>query len=131
MTIAQFEHVNMTVSDPDKTASMLCDVFGWHVRWKGASLGGGTTYHVGTDDRYVAIYNPNADLSDRNESYTTRGGLNHLGLLVDDLDAVEARVLAAGYKSHSHQEYEPGKRFYFHDGDGIEYEVLSYNEDLS
>lgn len=80
MSAAQFEHVNMTVSDPEKTAAMLCDIFGWHIRWSGASLGGGTTYHVGTDDRYVAIYNPNAGLNDRSESYTTRGGLNHLGL---------------------------------------------------
>lgn len=32
MKAAILEHVNVTVSDPDKTAAMLCDLFGWHVR---------------------------------------------------------------------------------------------------
>lgn len=29
------EHVNVTVSDAQKTADWLGDVFGWHVRWCG------------------------------------------------------------------------------------------------
>jgi len=52
--------------------------------------------------------------------------VNHFGILVDDLDAAEQRILKAGYKTHSHQTYDPGSRFYFHDHDGIEWEVVSY-----
>ena len=59
-------------------------------------------------------------------SYTTTGGLNHVGIVVDDLDTAEQRVSAAGYEPHSHADYEPGRRFYFHDDDGIEFEVVSY-----
>ena len=33
MSIAKFEHVNVTVSDPKKTASMLTRLFGWKVRF--------------------------------------------------------------------------------------------------
>jgi len=54
------------------------------------------------------------------------GGLNHIGVVVEDLDAVEAKVLAAGLKTTNHGDYEPGRRFYFHDHDGIEFEVVSY-----
>jgi hypothetical protein len=37
--------------------------------------------------------------------------LNHIGVEVDDLDATEARVVAAGLKPFSHADYEPGRRF--------------------
>ena len=127
MSEALFEHVNMTVTDPHKTAKMLERLFGWHTRWSGPSKGGGETVHVGTDTHYVALYTlPGANPTEPEGSYRQVGAVNHLGLLVDDLDAAEKRVLAAGIKTHSHQVYEPGARFYFHDDDGIEYEVVSY-----
>jgi predicted enzyme related to lactoylglutathione lyase len=47
-------------------------------------------------------------------------------VVVDDLDAVEAKVNAMGFTAHSHADYAPGRRFYFHDMDGIEIEVVSY-----
>ena len=121
------EHVNATVSDPTKTAQMLVDIFGWHIRWEGDSIHQGHTIHVGTDTSYVALYKPPAITAKEYENYYTVGGLNHLGIVVDDLDAVEAKVDARGFKTHSHADYEPGKRFYFHDDDGVEYEVVSYN----
>jgi len=46
--------------------------------------------------------------------------------VVDDLDSVEDRVKAAGFTTGNHGDYEPGRRFYFHDADGIEFEVVSY-----
>jgi catechol 2,3-dioxygenase-like lactoylglutathione lyase family enzyme len=57
-----------------------------------------------------------------------RDPLNHIGVQVDDLDATEARVIAAGLLPFSHADYEPGRRFYFLDPDGIEYEVVSYTK---
>ena len=50
--------------------------------------------------------------------------LNHVGLVVDDLAAAEA--VAAGLVPFNHADYEPGRRFYFFDWDGIEFEVASY-----
>ncbi len=125
--MARLEHVNFTVSDPQATADRLVALFGWKVRWKGAAKGGGTTFHVGTDDDYVAVYSTGAAAAPKEESYSVRGGLNHIGVVVDDLDAVEAKILAAGMKTHSHADYEPGRRFYFYDPDGIEFEVVSYS----
>ena len=82
---------------------------------------------VGTDTHYVALYSPvKTKPNETGSSYTQVGGVNHIGILVDDLDATEKRILDAGIKTHSHQVYEPGARFYFHDSDNIEYEVVSY-----
>jgi catechol 2,3-dioxygenase-like lactoylglutathione lyase family enzyme len=127
MTAGVLEHVNMTVKDPKATAALLCDLFGWHVRWQGPAIAGGFTVHVGSDDSFVAVYSgATGKQGAPQDNYSQLGGLNHIGVVVDDLDAVEARVAAAGLKAHSHADYEPGRRFYFHDRDGIEFEVVSY-----
>ena len=126
MSIAMLEHVNVTVSDPAQTASTLCELFDWHVRWQGPSKMGGHTVHVGSDDSYVAVYTYDETSPSGSSSYARTGGLNHIGVVVADLDATEQRVLNAGYKTHNHGDYEPGRRFYFNDRDGIEFEVVAY-----
>ncbi|MEZ5945867.1 MAG: VOC family protein [Hyphomonas sp.] len=126
MKPAIFEHVNVTVSDPKKTAAMLVDLFGWHVRWEGPSKYSGYTVHVGTEEEYVALYALPEQERLEKESYYRTGAVNHFGILVDDLAGAEQRILKAGYETHSHQTYDPGSRFYFHDHDGIEWEVVSY-----
>lgn len=126
--MARLEHVNVTVADARATAAMLEKLFGWRVRWQGAAKNGGFTVHVGGADTYLAVYTGpgSAPQRDADDSYSTRGGLNHVGVVVDDLDAAEARVKALGYRPHSHADYEPGRRFYFHEENGIEIEVVSY-----
>ena len=126
MSLGKLEHANITVSDPDGTAAILGDLFGWKVRWSGAAKNGGYTVHVGNDVDYLALYTPRDAVASGPETYGLRGGLNHVGVVVEDLDAAEARVEAAGFTPHNHADYEPGRRFYFHDTDGIEWEVVSY-----
>ncbi|WP_291077149.1 VOC family protein [Hyphomonas sp.] len=126
MSIAKFEHVNVTVRDPKKTASMLTKLFGWKVRWEGPSKYDGYTVHVGTDEDYIALYTLPRQDQPEEESYYRTGAVNHFGILVEDLDATEQKILDAGYRTHSHQTYDPGSRFYFHDHDNIEWEVVSY-----
>ena len=128
MTTATLEHVNFTVPDPRATAEWLCKLFDWKVRWSGDAIHGGHTVHVGSDTSYLAIYTgpggkPQAGA---HSSYDQIGGFNHVGIVVDDLDAIETKVNTLGFKTHSHADYEPGKRFYFHDNDGIEFEVVCY-----
>ncbi len=125
----RLEHLNVTVRDPDATAALLTDLFGWRVRWAGAALHGGRTVHVGGDDTYLALYSGPAGgdvAAPAGASYRRRGGLNHLGVVVDDLDAVEAAVRARGYGPGNHADYAPGRRFYFREENGIEIEVVSY-----
>ncbi|MEO0982934.1 MAG: VOC family protein [Pseudomonadota bacterium] len=120
------EHVNLTVADPKRTADQLVRLFGWKIRWEGPSMSGGHTVHVGTDDAYLAVYSPGDAEAPNQSNYAVKGGLNYVGVLVDDLEAAEARVTEAGFETFNHMDYEPGRRFYFNDADGIEFEVVSY-----
>lgn len=125
MSVGRLEHVNITVSDPEKTAAMLGDFFGWKVRWKGPSIRGGLSVHVGEDATYLALYStsPGKPLA---KEFARGGPMNHVGVEVDDLDAVEEKIKAAGLEPYSHENYDPGRRFYFFDRDGVEFEVVSY-----
>lgn len=124
---ARLEHANFTVSDPNAAAAWMAEVFGWHVRWQGEAKNGGYTVHVGEENSYLALYTPPAPAEKAPESYSIIGGLNHVAVTVDDLDATEAAVKAAGFTPANHGDYEPGRRFYFHDSDNIEYEVVQYD----
>ena len=125
MASPRIEHVNLTVSDPERAARLMEQVFGWQVRWQGSAQNGGRTIHVGSPNHYVALYT-HRDRTYSGEDFAKGRPLNHIGVEVDDLDATEARVAAAGLTPFSHGDYEPGRRFYFLDPDGIEYEVVSY-----
>lgn len=124
---ATLEHANFTVSDPKATAAWMETLFGWHIRWQGDAMAGGHTVHVGDAERYLALYTPGETLTNPPSSYVAVGGLNHIAVVVDDLDATEAAIKAHGFETGNHADYEPGRRFYFHDADGIEYEVVQYD----
>ena len=123
----RIEHVNITVADPDASAAAFGRIFGWRIRWKGPSLHGGYTVHVGADDHYLAFYT-GPDGQHRNARFAKGEPLQHIGIEVEDLDAVEERVKAEGFVPENHGDYDPGRRFYFQDDNGIEFEVISYTQ---
>ena len=105
--MAFLEHVNL--------------VFDWRIRWEGASQDGlGYTHHVGSERSYVALYQPTEDAG----GVGLRG---HIGIVVDDLDALRGKVEAAGNTPHHFADYEPGRRFYFKGPDDLEIEVVEYD----
>lgn len=126
MSPAILEHINITVLDPESYAAKLCKIFDWHIRWSGSSMDNGHTVHIGSKDSYIALYTNNTSADKIRSSSSAYSELNHIAMTVEDLDAVEAKVIAAGYEPHNHGDYEPGRRFYFHDENGLEYEVVSY-----
>jgi catechol 2,3-dioxygenase-like lactoylglutathione lyase family enzyme len=84
---------------------------------------GGWTIHLGSKDQYLALYTPGEAQSAR---FAKGVPLNHVGLVVDDLATAERVVIEAGLEPFGHGDYTPGRRFYFFDWDGIEFEVVSY-----
>ena len=124
--MTRLEHVNVTVTDPEATAALLCDLFGWQVRWSGPALQSGRTVHVGGPDSYIALFTQGKPGPATDVSYHTRGALNHIAVVVDDLDATEALILRKGYVTKSHAAYEPGRRFYVTEENGLEIEVVQY-----
>ncbi len=121
---AVIEHINLTVADPERTSAMLQSVFGWHERWRGLEPDGRIGLHVGGAGSYVALYPPRPPA--KAETWPKSRPFNHVGVVVGDLAAAEARVKAQGFEPYAHGDYEPGRRFYFQDENGIEYEVVSY-----
>ncbi|TDF35191.1 VOC family protein [Alteromonadaceae bacterium M269] len=119
------EHINVTLNDIDTAAKVFQDIFGWHIRWEGEAKNQGRTIHIGAEDSYLALYT-HGDSQKQNTSYKTVGHLNHIGIVVEDLDATEVLVKEAGFSTHSHGDYEPGRRFYFDIEDDVEIEVVSY-----
>ncbi len=124
---ATLEHTNLTVPDPKATAQWMEKAFGWKIRWEGGSMDDGYTVHIGNASSYLALYAPPNPSASQERSYDVIGGLNHLGIMVEDLDAAEKRVIEAGFTPKSHYDYEPGRRFYFDDDNGIEFEVVAYD----
>ena len=123
MATAKLEHVNISVTDGERTAALLGKLTGWHRRWEGPSLDNGRSIHLGDETAYVAIHT----------SPRIRGGfaksvpLNHIGIAVDDLVVAERTVADAGLEPFNRGTYDPGpSSFYFFDWDGIEWEVVSY-----
>ncbi len=124
MTSATIEHINLNVTDPARAASMATALFGWSERWRGPGADGALTIHVGSATSYIAFHLKSGGAP---ASRFQKGvPFNHVGVQVDDLDAVEASVVALGLVPFAHDDYEPGRRFYFFDPDGIEYEIVSY-----
>ena len=127
MTQIMLEHVNITVPNPHKTAKMLGDLFGWRIRWEGAGMMGGYTVHCGDDAQYIALYAPEDSSTAGDARYSGSGNLNHIGIVVADLEAIETKVKALGFTPVNHGDYEPGRRFYFVDGESVEYEIIAYD----
>ncbi|OED43208.1 glyoxalase [Chromatiales bacterium (ex Bugula neritina AB1)] len=127
MTANYLEHVNVTVKDTHSSAALLCRLFDWHIRWQGKAMEAGYTIHVGSEHSYIALYTQPGVKRSNADSYSTESQINHFGVVVDNLDAIEARVKQEGLTITSHADYEPGRRFYFDTPDGIEIEVISYS----
>ncbi len=127
MPTGQIEHANISVTDPDRSAELFKQLLGWEERWRGPSQKYGWTVHVGDETTYLALYTGDHVKGD----YSKGQPLNHVGLVVDNLDAAEKVVTSNGLSPFGHDNYEPGKRFYFFDWDGIEFEVVSYTGDAT
>jgi catechol 2,3-dioxygenase-like lactoylglutathione lyase family enzyme len=123
MRNAYLEHVNITVSDIERSARLLAALLGWEERWRGPSQMGGETIHIGGTEDYIALYTRGAPVPG---GFAKGVPLNHVGIVVPDLDAAEEVVRAAGLEPFNHADYAPGRRFYFFDWDGIEFELVSY-----
>src|SRR5215831_11605596 len=100
------EHVNLTVSDLDRSVAFYSDLLDLHVRWKGPIGGDLLGAHVGDDRCYLALFQA-AHEGPVEQDYS-RPGLNHFGFVVDDLDDARRRLDRLGVHVHFAPEYEPG-----------------------
>jgi catechol 2,3-dioxygenase-like lactoylglutathione lyase family enzyme len=119
------EHVNVTVSDIDHSIDLYGKLLDLRVRWEGKTKHGRKAAHVGDDRCYIALFHAREPGKPDNNYY--RPGLNHFGFVVSDLDAAKRRLAEFGLTPHAEEEYDPGRRLYFFDPDGIEVELVQYD----
>ena len=123
----RLKHVKVTSPNPQKTANWMQKVFDWSIRWEGETQDNGYSIYIGDTDSCIAIYKPRLKIVPYQRSYAMSVHVNHVGIVVDDLDELEQRVRSVGFEPHMDANYEPGRRFYFYDDTGLEIEVVSYN----
>ena len=119
------EHVNLTVTDLDRSIAFYCDLLDLHVRWKGDLEDGRLGAHVGDDRNYLALFEATNDGAAPYDY--SRPGINHFGWVVEDLDEARRRIDELGATIHLDADYEPGRRVYTFDPDGHEIELVEYH----
>ncbi len=123
----RLEHVNLTVSDLGRSIFFYSELLGLRVRWQGHTNTGEPAAHVGTDDFYFALFEASDEHRDSKPDVDYQApGMNHFGLVVDDLDAARERVEALGATVHYDVDEDIRRRIYFFDPDGIEVELVRY-----
>lgn len=127
----RLEHANLCVHDIDAVVRFLMTAFpGFRIRRDATEADGARWVHVGTSKTYIALVQASPKEAPRGAPYRGRPGLNHLAYEVDDVEALRARLHAAGYRdstqpnAHAHR-----KRVYFHDPEGNDWEFIQYLSD--
>jgi len=123
---ARLEHANLSVHDLSAALRFLQAAFPeFRIRHQSTRMPGETWIHMGTDDTYLAL---NEIPAGREVAPAGRGSvLNHLAFEVDDVEAVRARLRAAGFDESGVAEMHPyRKRVYFFDADGNDWEFVQY-----
>ena len=84
--------------------------------------------HIGNDENYFALQEPHLDSDSEDHRRTYRDiRINHLGLVVDDLETVVTRLNKHGYRKRIEVEYNPHrKRAYYYDSADFECELVEY-----
>ena len=104
----------------------MYEVFDWPVRWQGQYLAAVGPYILAVTPVMLLCTCSKEATDAAPDSYNCLSGLNHIGLVVADLDLVESQVRKGGFTPQLYSDYPPGRRFYFKDHDEIEYEVVQY-----
>lgn len=124
---ARLDHANLLVRDIEGTIRFLrAAVPALRVRGSGGS-GADRWVHLGTDAFYLALEQATVEPAERWTPYAGRPGTNHLGIEVDDADAVRTRLREAGYRDTTYPNAHPHRaRVYFRDAEGNDWEFIEY-----
>ena len=124
----KLEHANITVTDVDRSLAFYSALFDFKLRWSGEVPGELQptirAMHIGNDDSYLALFE--AEKPGRTPVDYTGCGLNHIGFVVADIEPYRQRLKELEINIHFEPDYEPGKRIYFYDPDGVEIELVAY-----
>jgi catechol 2,3-dioxygenase-like lactoylglutathione lyase family enzyme len=129
---AYLEHANVTVPDIDAAIEFLKVVEPQiEVRHDETPPDSYRWAHVGIGNCYIALQEPHLGSEPTNNRRPYKDfGVNHLGWVVEDLDAVTARLETHGYRKGIPGEEHPyRRRAYYYDSAGFEWELVEYLTD--
>jgi catechol 2,3-dioxygenase-like lactoylglutathione lyase family enzyme len=126
----RLEHANITVRSVDEGVRFLTTAFpDFKIRGDGRSDQGDYKkhwLHVGTEQTYIALEEVTPGTESPRRPYRDPG-INHIGLVVDDLEALTGRLQAAGYDTGDlAEDIDSRRRTYIFDGNGVEWEFVQY-----
>ena len=124
----RLEHANLAVRDMEGMVRFVKTAFpDFRIRAEGMSLQGARWLHIGNGRSYLALTEAREESESPWVPYGGKPGLNHLGYEVDDVEALRARLAAAGYQDSTFPNAHPHrKRVYFHDAEGNDWEFVEY-----
>ncbi|ELM6650732.1 TPA: VOC family protein [Vibrio parahaemolyticus] len=132
--MTRIEHLNITVPDIDAALAFLAIVApDFKVRKDVKSPDRHRWTHVGNKQSYFALQEPHLDsLSPKDFQKTYKNyGVNHIGLVVNDLEVIENRLIEQGYRRGILAPEETfRKRAYFFDKAGFEWELTEFLSDV-
>ncbi len=119
------EHANITVSDLQEGIRFFQTAFP-HFKVRGGGKDSREWIHLGDDTTYIAI-NQALEKDDKTKNSYDRIGINHLGFVVQDVEAIAHNLLSNGYQRDYPKQVEQYRiRDYFADADGNQYEFVQY-----
>ena len=129
MTEAYLEHANITVRQLAPAVNFLQAALpGWRVRGQGTMDWFGKPIHwlhLGDDTHYLALQDGGEGAAVSWHSHAT--GVKHLGIVVPDLDALVARLGAAGHAmDHDGGAHPHRRRAYYSPDDLLQIEFIEY-----
>jgi len=124
----RLEHANLIVRDIDATIGFLQTALpDFTVRYDGVANDGPRWVHLGNSDAYIALTQSHVEPAEAWTPYAGLPGVNHLAFVIDDAEALRARMRAAGFRDSTVPNAHPWrKRVYFIDPDGNDWEFVQY-----
>lgn len=129
------EHVNLRVPSIQRTQAFLAAAFpDFTERGTGHSATYGYWSHFGNEHTYFALQQiekpgEESDITVEPFKASDRFRLLHIGLEVDDVETLMARLEAGGYSPSNTEDLDSHpwrRRVYYLDGNGMEWEFVQY-----
>ena len=120
----RIEHANICVTDLKASTEFYCRLFNFKLSWEGLTDSGRRAAHVRNGDTYLSLFE--AGTEGRAPLGYHAAGYNHVGFEVNDLDSYRQRLKEMEVPLKGEEDYDPGRRLYFYDPDGIEIELVEY-----
>jgi hypothetical protein len=130
--ITKIEHVNITVPDIDAAVSFLKIVASdFKIMKDEKALNDKRWMHIGNKEFYFALQETpiKTEPKKANQTYINYG-FNHIGLVVNNIDEIEKKLIRSGYNKGIDTPLEKfRKRIYYYDNAGFEWELVEYLSD--